>query len=51
MVGTTLAAACGAFGMRVAVVDREIPVVESGNELDLRVSAITLASKGIFRNL
>ncbi|MHB8454064.1 MAG: UbiH/UbiF/VisC/COQ6 family ubiquinone biosynthesis hydroxylase [Acidiferrobacterales bacterium] len=51
MVGTTLALACAASGMRVAVVDRETPVAEPGDEYDLRVSAITLASKSIFHNL
>ncbi|MHB8549700.1 MAG: UbiH/UbiF/VisC/COQ6 family ubiquinone biosynthesis hydroxylase [Acidiferrobacterales bacterium] len=51
MVGATLALACGQAGMRVVIVDSHAPVAGVPDEYDLRVSAITLASRAIFRNL
>ncbi|MDA8364369.1 MAG: UbiH/UbiF/VisC/COQ6 family ubiquinone biosynthesis hydroxylase [Gammaproteobacteria bacterium] len=51
MVGATLALACGMAGMRVVIVDSQAPAADIQEEYDLRVSAITLASRAIFRNL
>ncbi len=51
MVGATLALACGQAGMRVVIVDSQVPAADFRDEYDLRVSAITLASRAIFRNL
>ncbi len=51
MVGATLALACGQAGMRVVIVDSQAPATDFPDEYDLRVSAITLASREIFRNL
>lgn len=53
MVGATLACALGQEGLKVALVEARTPGPESrfGGEYDVRVSAITLASRRIFDNL
>jgi len=51
MVGAVFALACGEAGLRVAIIESQLPVVEPGDQYDLRVSAITLASRAIFDNL
>ncbi len=51
MVGAALALACGQAGMRVVIVDGQAPAADFKDEYDLRVSAITLASREIFQNL
>lgn len=51
MVGATLACALGGSGLRVALVDVNAPPAWSGDEYDLRVSALTRASQHIFDGL
>ncbi len=51
MVGAVLALACGQAGLRVIVVDSQISAPPPPGGYDLRVSAFTLASRAIFRNL
>lgn len=52
MVGTTLACALGETPLRVALVDRQTPVLQWDDaDFDLRVSAITRASQRIFESL
>ncbi len=51
MVGATLALACEQAGLRAVIVDSQVPEADFSDEYDLRVSAITLASRAIFQNL
>lgn len=52
MVGATLACALGASQLKVALIEGRPPVdFDPHGEYDLRVSAITLASRAIFENL
>ena len=52
MVGATLACALGQTSLRVALVDRQAPLIHwEDPEYDLRVSAITRASQRIFESL
>jgi 2-octaprenylphenol hydroxylase len=50
MVGSLLACALGGSRLKVAVLEQRPPAPES-DEYDLRVSAITLASRALFENL
>ena len=51
MVGAALGCALGGSRLRVAVVDANPPPAWTGDEFDVRVSAITAASQNIFRSL
>lgn len=51
MVGAVFALACARGGLRVALIEHQEPLPRSSDEFDLRVSAITLASRAIFENL
>ncbi len=51
MVGATLACALGDSRLKVGVLDSRAPVVSTSDDYDLRVSAITLASRALFENL
>jgi len=50
MVGGTLACALGGSSLKVAVIEPQPPVI-TGDDYDLRVSAITPASRTVFENL
>ncbi len=50
MVGAALGCALGNSSLKVAVLDRVLPI-EPAKEFDLRVSAITLASRSLFENI
>ncbi len=52
MVGATLACALGASRLNVALIEGQLPIdFDPHGDYDLRVSAITLASRAIFENL
>lgn len=51
MVGAALACALGDGRLKVGVLDNRAPTVPSQNDYDLRVSALTLASRALFENL
>jgi 2-octaprenylphenol hydroxylase len=51
MVGATLACALGDSRLKVGVLDNRAPVAPPRDDHDLRVSAITLASRAMLRNL
>ena len=51
MVGAVFALACAREGLRVAVIERQELMPQPDEKFDLRVSAITLASRAIFENL
>ncbi len=51
MVGVTFALACALVGLKVVIIDSQVAEAELPDGYDLRVSAITLASRAIFRNL
>ncbi len=51
LVGATFACALGGSDFKVAVLEHTPPVPPPENEYDLRVSAITLASRAIFEHL
>lgn len=51
MVGAALACALGSSRLKIGIVDSRAPAVPSPGEYDLRVSAITLASRALFDNL
>ena len=48
MVGTTLACALGEADLRIAVIDKTMPLKTDSSEYDLRVSAITLGTRSVF---
>ncbi len=49
--GATLACALGGSGFKVALLERSLPVPPPKEDYDLRVSAITLASRAVFENI
>ncbi len=51
MVGTALACALGDSRLKVGLLDSRAPVAPTSDDYDLRVSAITLASRTLFENL
>ena len=52
MVGATLACALGQLGLQVALIEAQTPrAYDPAADTDLRVSAVSLASEQIFRNL
>ncbi len=51
MVGAALACAFGGSGLKVAVLDRQLPQAPAADASDLRVSAITPASRTLFEAL
>jgi len=51
MVGAALACALGNSSLKVALLDRAPAPPSTDKEYDLRVSAITLASRALFENL
>lgn len=51
MVGAALACALGDSRLKVAIIDGRAPAAPLPDEFDLRVSAITLASRTLFENL
>lgn len=52
MVGSTIAAALGNTDLKIAVVEQQYPVeFQQGSEHDLRVSALSIASEQILKNL
>lgn len=51
MVGATLACALGGSALKVAVLERQVPAAPPANDYDLRVSAITLASRALFESI
>jgi 2-polyprenylphenol 6-hydroxylase len=51
MVGATLACALANSRLKIAVLDSRAPVATTTDDFDLRVSAITLASRTLFENL
>lgn len=51
MVGAAAACALGGSALKVAVLEQLPPASAPGQEYDLRVSAITLASRAIFENI
>lgn len=51
MVGATLACALGGSALKVAVLERQAPAAPPNGDYDLRVSAITLASRALFESI
>ncbi len=51
MVGNTLACALGDCPLRVALIESQAAPVEALDDYDVRVSAITLASRAVFENI
>jgi 2-octaprenylphenol hydroxylase len=51
MVGATLACALADSRLKIGLLDARAPVAAPGDDYDLRVSAITLASQALFANL
>ncbi len=51
MVGNTLACALGDTVLRVALIEGQTPSAETPHDYDVRVSAITLASRALFENI
>ncbi|BAU50167.1 2-octaprenyl-3-methyl-6-methoxy-1,4-benzoquinol hydroxylase [Sulfurifustis variabilis] len=51
MVGATLACTLGGSLLKVAVLERQAPGTPPGDDYDLRVSAITLASRTLFESI
>ncbi len=51
MVGNTLACALGNFPLRVALIESQSAPTEELDDYDVRVSAITLASRALFENI
>ena len=51
MVGTALACALGNSRLKIGLLDSRAPITSPQSDYDLRVSAITLASRTLFKNL
>jgi 2-octaprenylphenol hydroxylase len=51
MVGAAAACALGGSALKVAVLEQQPPVSPAAGEYDLRVSAVTLASRAFFENI